>query len=125
MHARTIILRFVSIAVVLTGSGCQAELQRYVVRDDLPGIPGARVYSVRLNDGRAVRLDSSRSTVRSDGERLISGRTVDGDSVDVPFDQVAEADVRVTEPSVAGTWFVVAAIFVGAGMLLLSGLSAH
>jgi hypothetical protein len=104
--------------------GCSADLQRYVVQGDLPALDGAKVTSVRLVNGTAVKFDTTRGRVSTAGTGAISGRTVVGDSIDVPFAQVAEADATVSSPSTAGTWLVACATVAGAFVAFIAVLAA-
>jgi hypothetical protein len=105
--------------------GCSADVQRYAVQSDLSSIGGAKVASLRLADGQSVRFDTTRGVVSTADRSVISGRTLTGDSIDVPFARIAEADVRVATTSAAGTWLAACATVALVFIAVMSQYSPH
>ena len=116
---------FATLLLVCATAGCRADVQHYVVRSDLAAIDGAKVSSVRLDDGTTVRFDSARGVVGPPDVADICGRALDGDSLTIPFDRVAEADVRITTTSTPGTWLIACVTVVGIFIAVMSQFSAH
>lgn len=124
MRAPLLRALFITLLVVAT-TGCRTDIQQYVVQRDLAAIDGATVTSLRLADGSAVRFDTTRGVIRAADGRVITGRTVAGDSVDIPFAHVAEADARVATTSTPGTWLLVCVTIVGVFLAVMSQYSSH